>query len=93
MLVLTYTDDVIALGPDKHVRDFMAKLHKKFDCKPEEYLTEDHSIDFIGMELSKDSHCLYISMHRYIQRMMTVLDIDVNVPYPNVPISSPIDTT
>ena len=32
-------------------------------------------------------------MHRYIQRMMTVLDIDVNVPYPNVPISSPIDTS
>ena len=35
LLVLTYTDDVIALGPDRHVRDFMGKLHRKFDCKPE----------------------------------------------------------
>jgi len=93
LLVLTYTDDVMALGPDKHVRDFMAKLHRRFECKPEEYLSEDHPIDFIGMDLCKDSQCLYISMQRYIQRMITVLDIDVDVSYPNVPISSPIDTS
>ena len=93
LLVLTYTDDVIAFGPDKHVRDFMAKLHNKFECKPEEYLSETNPIDFIGMDLCKNEKCLYISMHRYIQRMVSVLGIDTDTSLPTVPISNPIDTT
>ena len=93
LLVLTYTDDVIALGPDKHVREFMAKLHQRFDCKPEEYLSATNPLDFIGMDLCKDGECLYISMHRYIQRMVSVLGIDTNTSLPTVPISGPIDTT
>ena len=92
ILVETYVDDCLAVGPAKNVQAFMKDMAIRFRCKDPVELTEGSPIDHLGMNFIKTSDGIYLSMESYIETMLHNLDLDpTTFRRVRTPISMPIE--
>ena len=92
ILVETYVDDCLAVGPAKNVQAFMKDMAIRFKCKDPVELTEGSPIDHLGMNFIKTSDGIYLSMESYIETMLHNLDLDpTTFRRVRTPISMPIE--
>jgi site-specific DNA-cytosine methylase len=90
LLLVTYVDDVLIDSDEEHIMWFNIELNQRFECKEIEWLSNEHSIDFLGMDIIMDSNRIYISMENYINKMLTALEMN-NLRPATCPIIEPID--
>ena len=92
VLVETYVDDCLAIGPVDNVTAFMKRLANRFKCKEPVELSEGSPIDHLGMNFIKTAEGMYLSMESYIDTMMHNLELDpTTFRKVRTPISKPID--
>ena len=92
ILVETYVDDCLAIGPIENVTAFMKRLAHRFKCKEPVELSEGSPIDHLGMNFIKTADGMYLSMESYIDTMMHNLELDpTTFRKVRTPISRPID--
>ena len=90
LLVLLYVDDLLYDGQVEDIEWISSQLDSRFKCKPIEWLTADHPIDFIGMVISIDKERIYLSMEKYILHILKVLGLE-NIKTAPTPIHHAID--
>ena len=90
LVIMVYVDDILADGNEEDIKWFFDKLANKFDCKDDEWLTEDNPIDFLGMEISMDDDNLYLSMGPYVEKMLTAMHMQECAPV-DTPINQEIE--
>ena len=54
LIVVLYVDDLITRGSADSTDAFHVALAQRFECTPEEYLTVDHDLEFLGFTISKE---------------------------------------
>ena len=91
LLVMTFVDDLLIDGYPEHINWFLDELEQRFDCKDPDMVEEGVSLDYLGMEIMRKDNVIYLSMEKYIENAIRILDIKGRTP--TVPISEPIDTT
>ena len=72
--MLTYVDDFLFDGEEEDIHYADKKIDGRFDCKALEWLTIEHSIDYIGVQIIKTSDAIYMSMEKYIDKMVADLE-------------------
>ena len=92
LLVLLYVDDVLVDGEEADVKWFFDRLGDRFQCKEEEWLSEQSPLDYLGMEIIQKDGRLHLSMYKYIQSMLKALTWDtLSTARAHTPISAPIE--
>jgi len=94
LTMLTYVDDFLFDGEEEDIHYADKKIDGRFDCKALEWLTIEHSIDYIGVQIIKTSDAIYMSMEKYIDKMVAdllQLGMTLNTRVVLVPLSEPID--
>ena len=85
-----YVDDVAVDGEQADIEWFRDALAERFDCKEMTWLSEDTSIDFLGMDIIMDDQRVYLSMERYIDNMLKTFDM-TDCKSASTPIEKAID--
>jgi len=91
LLLLLYVDDLLAEGERSDVEWIFNLLSIRFDCKDTDYLEPGTTIDYLGMDLiaTEDAHC--ISMEKYIQNAVDILNLQ-DYKKSTMPMTAPIET-
>jgi hypothetical protein len=90
LLVLLYVDDTLIDGDDASIQYFDETLDQEFDCKELHPLKQNLRLDFLGMEISRDTEHLYLSMESYTRLSCELFDLE-NSSTISTPIDRPID--
>lgn len=91
LVVLTYVDDILMDGEEKDILWFEKLLEARFKCKPSEWLSEGNVIDFVGIQVFMVNDCIYLSMEKYIEKMVIELRA-LGMVIPNTKCASPMTT-
>ena len=75
ILLLLYVDDVLVDALPDDAAWIIELLKEDFECKDEEYLTQQEALDYLGMIISMDADFIYLSMEKYITNAVEILDI------------------
>jgi hypothetical protein len=91
LLLLLYVDDCLCDGMEDDINWLFDLMDQRFECKPAEWLAPDQPLDYIGMEVEMDNDRIYLSMRKYIEQTLKLLDMEHCKTAPS-PIISPIET-
>ena len=85
-LLVTYVDDLLALGPREVVAGALACVRAKWDCSPEEWVNDRSWLKFCGMELRWRNDQLMIGQPSYARELVNRHGSQVprNTPAPKV---------
>ena len=75
IVLVLFVDDNLLIATPTHTTWFISILKLRFDCKPEEVLTVDNPMDFLGITIARREYtdgCEYISfdMEAYCDRIL-----------------------
>ena len=90
LLLILYVDDALVDGEESDINWLFTAMDKRFKCKPAEWLTVDEPLDYLGMDISVDDTHIYLSMHKYIENTLELLDFTQLKPV-RTPINADID--
>ena len=84
MYIVVFVDDLLVIGDDSYINDFMTCVNKKFKIRD---LGEAKS--FLGMEITRnrENRTLKISQTKYIEKMATRFNLNKAKP-----VYTPLDT-
>ena len=68
--VVTYVDDLLALGPREVVAGALKCVREKWDCSPEEWVTKSAWMKFCGMELRWKEGRLLVGQPSYARELV-----------------------
>ena len=76
--IVLYVDDILTRGSRQQTEHFHKALGLKFDCKPEEYLSTDNDLDFIGFSISQGEHNgdkhVYLDQQHQVTQLLDSFD-------------------
>jgi hypothetical protein len=90
LLALLYVDDNLIDAEEDDIKWALDRLDARFDCKEVEWLSPDSPLDYLGMMLSQDALCTYISMQDYVLDSLKLLGFEGLRPV-STPINEQID--
>ena len=79
IVLVLFVDDNLLIATPTHTTWFISTLKLRFDCKPEEVLTVDNPMDFLGITIARREYtdgCEYITfdMEAYCDRILDLTD-------------------
>jgi hypothetical protein len=91
LIVVLYVDDLITRGSADSTDAFHVALAQRFECTPEEYLTADHDLEFLGFTISKEEDekdvRLYMDQSEATQELLNGFSRE-SLPYKSCPMPS-----
>jgi hypothetical protein len=90
LVALLYVDDNLIDAEEDDVKWAADRLEARFECKETEWLAPDEPLDYLGMLLTQDDLCTYISMSTYIRGAIKLLGFEGLRPV-STPINQPIN--
>ena len=76
LTVLVYVDDILCDGLEEDIKWFFDKLGDRFDCKDDEWLSPENSLDFLGLDVSMDGENIYVSMEPYVNKTLKAMGME-----------------
>ncbi len=92
LVLVLYVDDALVDGEEDDIKWLFKAMDKRFECKPAEWLGISEPLDYLGMDVSIDDTHIYLSMHKYIENTLKLLEY-TNLKPVRTPINADIDAS
>ncbi len=91
LLILMYVDDFFLDGDEEDIIWFCDRMEGRFDCKPTEWLDLGEDLDYLGQEIILTKTHLHLSMFKYIQDLVDLVELRQSRSAPT-PIATSVDS-
>ena len=92
IVLCVFVDDLMMCVPSAQHPSavwFLTAIRERFRCNDPEFLTPGCPVDFIGMDMGRDEHGVYLSMGNYVRKLLETLGMQ-DCKHQTVPLTGPV---